>query len=279
MNELKMYVIQNFDYETKDDYEMVTYKYFLSFIDNLKVTRNKEKFDLLMREFTDPEEGYYMYVIILSILVMKNENILTLNIEFIKDIISSFNDIELSYPRYEQYLRIVMNPNILYWLEKFHGLTEEKNFVPYHILVSMLDDVNFFNNDANIIKNATDYLNKAYVNHFQKVEIKPWFDESFDLIKIYNKLYEEMVNMNKFSVDYGSVEVFDDRDFENLKCVKELTKLPTEEQEKFLSYVLEHDKEESAIVGKCKGILNAAKICYNVYGNKLNNVFYPNFGK
>ena len=85
--------------------------------------------------------------------------------------------------------------------------------------------------------------------------------------------------MNKFSVDYGSVEVFDDRDFENLKCVKELTKLPTEEQEKFLSYVLEHDKEESAIVGKCKGILNAAKICYNVYGNKLSNVFYPNFGK
>lgn len=279
MNELKMYVIQNFDYETKDDYEMVTYKYFLSFIDNLKVTRNKEKFDLLMREFTDSEEGYYMYVIILSILVMKNENILTLNIEFIKDIISSFNDLELSYTRYEQYLRIVMNPNILYWLEKFHRLTEEKNFVPYHILVSMLDDVNFFNNDANIIKNATDYLNKAYVNHFQKVEIKPWFDESFDLIKIYNKLYEEMVNMNKFSVDYGSVEVFDDRDFENLKCVKELTKLPTEEQEKFLSYVLEHDKEESAIVGKCKGILNAAKICYNVYGNKLSNVFYPNFGK
>lgn len=272
MRKVKRYVMDNFNCYNEEDYKL--YNMFLSATKDTYIGIYQETFLKLIEYFKS--DSYINHLMTFIVLVNINNNILGLDEEYIKDIVCGIEDVPCI--EYQKYLSYLLSYENISGLESIHSLSKTKEIIPYQILKSMINQIDFDNDEDIILYNINKYYKDMYNVLNDNYKYTPWFNEQDDFNKIYSIILKNMEELNELSKLYKTGLIFSEEDFKTLQLLKRINRISLDKQEELLLLIKEYDLTLKPIQEKCEYILNMIKKYYELF-KESDNIIYTNFKK
>lgn len=275
VKKIKKFVQERYKFDRDDLNLHILYKKFNTIIDHLKIDRNKEKFNKIIKSYIDNDNWYYIMSFVC--LVAANKQILNQDEEIIYDIVTAVFETNLSITKYRFFSNILLSNIINDWLREMHQ-SDVSKVSPEFALEEIIEN---YNMTKSIGRNLDDIA--KYLEEFKNSKDKETSHLLFNGINSFDEMYaileNKMEEFNEFTMTYGSVQAFSDSTMNDCKYIKKLKYMSLENQEKALEILhkLDEDDEDIPIIEKYNSIINAARILFNIYGQ--NKVISIDFSK
>ena len=275
MKKIKKFVQERYMFDRDDLNLHILYTKFNTIIDHLKIDRNKEKFNKIIKSYIDNDNWYYIMSFVC--LVAANKQILNQDEEIIYDIVTAVFETNLSITKYRFFSSILLSNIIIDWLHEMHQSDVRKSS-PEFALEEIIEN---YNMTKSVDRNLDDIA--KYLEEFKNSKDKETSHLLFNGINSFDEMYSilenKMEEFNEFTMTYGSVQAFSDSILNDCKYIKKLKYMSLENQEKALEILhkLDEDDEGIPIIEKYNSIINAARILSNIYGQ--NKVISIDFSK
>lgn len=275
VKKIKKFVQERYKFDRDDLNLHILYKKFNTIIDHLKIDRNKEKFNKIIKSYIDNDNWYYIMSFVC--LVAANKQILNQDEEIIYDIVTAVFETNLSITKYRFFSNILLSNIINDWLREMHQ-SDVSKVSPEFALEEIIEN---YNMTKSVDRNLDDIA--KYLEEFKNSKGKETSHLLFNGINSFDEMYaileNKMEEFNEFTMTYGSVQTFSDSTMNDCKYIKKLKYMSLENQEKALEILhkLDEDDEDIPIIEKYNSIINAARILFNIYGQ--NKVISIDFSK
>ncbi len=173
----------------------------------------------------------------------------------IKAFIDCLIDAEVPYTNYSNVAEIFLNKELL---DKVISIKEME---PKHILISLLEDIDFNKHKDINLSNCFSYLDSL------KESLKKKNPFERDIHSIYQYFFEQMQGFNFLLENSGNHALFREEHFKTLKKIEKLKYLDEEDKINFYDIIEQIDKNNN-LETKCKFILSVIEQYYQFLKSK-----------